>query len=104
MPRALWPLIAATLIALPLAAHASGTERCGERRIVRFGETTETIAQRCGVTPGAIERRNPGIHIDGARLGTQVNVPRPTLPSPTVRIGGNPAISGGSRIAVPGLR
>jgi hypothetical protein len=98
------PVIAALAGLLAAANAVAGEERCEDRRIVRFGETTETIARRCGVTPGAIERQNPGLHIKGAKLGTRINVPRPALPSPRVKIHGNPAISGGNRMEIPVLR
>lgn len=90
------PVLLAALSALgaALATGAGAGQGCDDRRIVRFGETTKSIAQRCGVTPGAIERRNPGLHIAGARHGQHINVPRPALPTPRVDIRGNPAISG----------
>lgn len=95
-----WLIPVAALGWLHTGAAAAG-ERCEDRRIVRFGETTETIARRCGVTPGAIERQNPGLHIKGAQLGTRIAVPRPPLPSPRVDIRGNAAISGGIRAVMP---
>lgn len=94
MRRSLRILGVAALAVWPGLLTAGAGERCDDRRIVRFGETTKTIAQRCGVTPGAIERQNPGLHIDGAKLGTRIAVPRPALPSPRIEIRGNPAISG----------
>jgi hypothetical protein len=88
----------AALPALLLAWSAAAAERCDDRRIVRFGETTTSIAQRCGVTAGAIERQNPGLHINGVRSGMRINVPRPALPTPRIEIPGNTAVSGGSPI------
>jgi hypothetical protein len=87
-----------------LAWSAAAGERCDDRRIVRFGETTEAIARRCGVTPGAIERQNPGLHIDGARTGTRINVPLPALPSPQIEIRGNSVPSDGVRMNTIPLR
>ncbi|MEX0955544.1 MAG: LysM peptidoglycan-binding domain-containing protein [Rhizobiaceae bacterium] len=101
----LWHIVAiAVLPALLLAASATAAERCDDRRIVRLGETTTSIAQRCGVTPGAIERQNPGLHMQGARTGMRINVPRPALPTPRVEIPGNTAVSGGIRIGSVTLR
>lgn len=94
----------AALPALLLAWSAAAAERCEDRRIVRFGETTEKIAKRCGVTPGAIERQNPGLHINGAKTGTRVNVPKPALPSPRIEIRGNRAVPSGIRVNAMPLR
>ena len=96
--------MATALPALLLAWGAVAGERCDDRRIVRFGETTESIAQRCGVTPGAIVRQNPGLHIHGVRTGMRINVPRPALPTPRIEIPGNTAVSGGSPISSVTLR
>jgi hypothetical protein len=96
--------VATALPALMLAWSAAAGERCDDRRIVRFGETTEAIARRCGVTPGAIERQNPGLHIQGVRTGTRINVPRPPLPTPRIEIPANSAVSGGIRAHTIKLR
>ena len=95
---------AAALPALLLAWSAVAAERCDDRRIVRFGETTASIARRCGVTQGAIERRNPGLHIHGVRTGMRINVPRPALPTPRIEIPGNTAVSGGKPLGIVTLR
>ncbi|MBO6719246.1 MAG: hypothetical protein JJ913_14915 [Rhizobiaceae bacterium] len=93
--RKLAALILASAAAIAtLTVGAAAGERCQDRRIVRFGETTASIAQRCGLTPGAVERQNPGIHIAGASQGTRINVPPPVLPSSQLEIRGNRAISG----------
>lgn len=69
---------------LPLARG-----QCPERVQVRFGETAADVARRCGVTPEALDRSNPGL---GLRLeaegrptmpGIHVTVPRTPLPSPS---------------------
>lgn len=104
MGKSEYMAVAAALLALLLACSAAAAERCDDRRIVRFGETTKSIAQRCGVTPGAIERQNPGLHIQGARTGMRINVPRPALPTPRIEIPGNTAVSGGSPIGSVKLR
>ncbi len=84
----------------PIGVSAGPVENCNDQRIVRFGETTKSIAQRCGVTPGAIERQNPGLHLGGAKQGVRIKVPRPSLPTPQIKIGGNAAISGTARLSI----
>lgn len=73
--------LAAALVALPAAAQRA----CPERVQIGFGETAADIARRCGVTPEALDRANPGLGLEGGRtqVGIHVTVPRPALPSPS---------------------
>ncbi len=96
-------LTIAGMLAGPAIATGGSPESCSDRRIVRFGETTKSIAARCGVTPGSIERQNPGLHIKGATQGTRINVPKPAVPSPRIEIRGSRTISGAGA-GVPTLR
>lgn len=87
-------IVAATLSAAvllsggPGLAHAADSRmplakgRCPERVQIGFGETAADIARRCGVTPEALDRFNPGLGRDGGRTGMTVTVPQPALPSP----------------------
>lgn len=73
--------LAATLAALPATAQRA----CPERVQIGFGESAADIARRCGVTPEALDRANPGLGLEGhkTQVGIHVTVPRPALPSPS---------------------
>jgi hypothetical protein len=58
--------------------------RCPSRVQIGFGESAADIARRCGVSPEALDRANPGLGRAGERTGITVTVPRPTLPSPSI--------------------
>jgi hypothetical protein len=78
-------LVLAASVAWPVAAQRA----CPERIQLGFGETASDIARRCGVTPEALDRANPGLSRANERVGVSVTVPRPSLPSPTVGYRGN---------------
>lgn len=79
------------LAALPAStpAHAGA---CPARVNPSFGETVDSIAARCGVTPEALRSRNPGLDADSPQIGIRIEVPRPALPSPQIEVGGNRGI------------
>jgi hypothetical protein len=70
-----------------MPAHAQ--HRCPERVQIAFGETAADIAWRCGVTPEALDRANPGLSRANERVGVVVRIPQPALPSRPRSIGGN---------------
>ncbi len=86
--------VAAVLFCLPAlcpvmpagADPAAGRQRCPERVQLGFGETAAEVARRCGVTPEALDRANPGLDRRNARAGVSVAVPRPALPSPALGV------------------
>ena len=84
-------LALAALAALPAAAPAHAGA-CPARVNTSFGETVDSIAARCGVTPEALRSRNPGLDADSPQIGIRIEVPRPALPSPQIEVGGNRGI------------
>jgi hypothetical protein len=70
------------ITAAPVADAAE--RRCPSRVQIGFGESAADIARRCGVSPEALDRANPGLSRNGERTGVTVSVPRPTLPSPSI--------------------
>jgi hypothetical protein len=84
-------LLAASLVlaAAGVPAPAHSQRACPERVQLGFGETAADIAWRCGVTPEALDRANPGLSRANERVGVTLTVPRPTLRSRQLTIGGN---------------
>ena len=68
-----------------LAAPTAGWANCRNGTTIRYGETLEGIAQRCGVNIEALKQANPGIQIGPPQNGIAVQVPSPPLPSPMAR-------------------
>ena len=95
-PRSLAALV---LALLPLTAPAQAGA-CPARVSPSFGETVDTIAARCGVTPEALRSRNPGLDGTSPAIGIRIEVPRPALPSPQIEVGGNRGIVAPARPAV----
>lgn len=89
----------AALVALPGAASAQARS-CPARVNPSFGETVDSIAARCGVTPEALRSRNPGLDGDNPQVGIRIEVPRSALPSPQIEIRGNRGIVGPAQPAV----
>lgn len=92
-------LALAALAALPAATPAH-PGACPARVNPSFGETVDSIAARCGVTPEALRGRNPGLGADRPPVGIAIEVPRPALPSPRIEIGGNRGIVAPAQPAV----
>jgi len=76
--KALSILIVFCCLVVPTASWAN----CRGGTGIRYGETLEGIAQRCGVNVEALKQANPGIQIGPLQNGTTVQVPSPPLPSP----------------------
>lgn len=85
------PALLATAI-LVMTSPPTSAGACAPRLTPSFGETVESIAARCGVTPEALRSRNPGLDGESPQVGIRIDVPRPALPSPQIEIGGNRAI------------
>jgi len=108
--RPLLPLIPALAIAAACfsavpAAEAQQRQRCSGGTTMRFGETAEAVARRCGVNVEALRSHNPGmIELNRPSMtGTIVVPPRPALPTPTPGRRTNPAFAP-VIIEVPGMR
>lgn len=65
------------------------TAECTGGTSVRFGDTVERIAQRCGVNVETLKQSNPGIGQRDLANGGFVAVPAPALPSPQIPLRGN---------------
>ncbi len=84
--------LAAAAVLLAASALPALAADCAPSTSVRYGETAEQIAQRCGINVEKLKAANPGM-IDGTtKNGTFIQVPRPDLPSPKITIGGNRGI------------
>lgn len=68
-------------------ASAQNNRPCPERLGVSYGMSDKAIAKACGINVQQLQQANPGLGTFGARHGTRVTVPRPTLPSPQLRTG-----------------
>lgn len=86
-------VLAATAL-LAFASPVSAERQCANRVAPSFGETVESLAARCGVTPEALRSRNPGLDGERPPIGIRIDVPAPALPSPAVPAGGNRGIIG----------
>lgn len=75
----------AMLAAMP--AFAQDNRRCPDRLIVTYGMSDEAIARACGINVQQLRQVNPSLGTFGARHGTHVGVPRPSLPTPQLRTG-----------------
>lgn len=85
--RPLFRLLAVTIAALA-GAPALAQAACPDRLTIGFGDSPASIARACGISVETLRQANPGMTANTAlQAGTTVTVPRPALPSQTLRTG-----------------
>ena len=92
--RRLRPVTALMAAAVALVAGQAGASDCAPRTGVGYGETAQSIAQRCGINVERLQAANPGMISTEPQVGTFVQAPHPAIPTPVPTFGGNRGVTG----------